>query len=115
MRNLEFVSMVDLLHEPKSDKKWKLFALFGVGGLMLLTYFSLKKNQKQGRALLNFKSELDKEKAISKDLRDSNEELNTTVLGQVQHIQELMRKNQDMARRIAEDIEKKNRESQPQN
>jgi len=115
MTNLEFVSMVDKLHDVKSNKNWKLLALFGGVALLTIAITSWKKGKKKGQELLKCKSELDMEKAISKDLRDSNEELNTTVLGQVQHIQELKRKNQDMARRISEDIEKKNRESQPQN
>ena len=115
MTNLEFVSMVDKLHEVKFKKNEKLLVLFGGVTLLAIAITSWKRGQKKGRELLICKSELDKEKAISQDLRDFNEELNTTVVGQGQYIQELKRENQDMARRIAEGIEKNNRESQTQN
>ncbi len=103
MTNLEFVSMIDKLHEVKTDKNWKLYALLGGGALLLIAIAFWKKGKKISGQLSICQSELGREKAISCTLRSSNSELTEAVSGKDQYIKELKRENQEMARKIAED------------
>ncbi len=105
MTNLKFVSMIDKLHEVKTDKNWKLYALLGGGALLLITIAFWKKGKKIGGQLSICQSELGREKAISSTLRSSNSELTEAVSGKDQYIKELKRENQEMARKIADQQE----------
>jgi hypothetical protein len=115
MTNLEFVSMIDLLHEVKTDKNWKLYALLGSGALVLITIALWKKGKKIGGQLSICQSELGREKVITSNLRSSNSELTEAVSSKDQYIQELKREKQEMVRKIAEDNEKESTEGQPKN
>jgi hypothetical protein len=113
MTNLEFVSMIDKLHEVKSDKQWKLYAILGLGGLLAITFITWKNGQKKGRELQGCRSEVEKVKGVAENLRVSYEQQSNTVAAQGQHIQKLNRENQDKDRVIASYKEKMNKENQP--
>jgi len=104
--------MIDLLHDPKSDKQWKFYALLGLGGLLAITVITWKNGQKKGRQLQGCRTEVEKVKGIAEGLRGSNHQLNNTVAGQQQYIHELKKENQDKAREIAAYKEKMNKENE---
>ena len=101
MTNLEFVSMIDKMFEPKSDKKWKLYTILGCGALLAIALRSWSVGQKKGRDLVDCRSEVDRVKLIAQNTLISNEQLTNRVAVQEQYIQEQKKENQDMARAFA--------------
>jgi hypothetical protein len=96
MTNSEFVSMIDKLHKNKSDSNWKIGAIVvGViltGGVIALVRLGQKKNE----VIKIYKSDLNKERAISLRQWHVNQNLISKTKQKDKYIQELEQKNQQL-------------------
>jgi hypothetical protein len=96
MTNSEFVSMIDKLHKNKSDFNWKIGAIVGgvilAGGVIALVRLGQKKNE----VIKIYKSDLNKERAISLRQWHVNQNLISKTKQKDKYIQELEQKNQQL-------------------
>jgi hypothetical protein len=96
MTNSEFVSMIDKLRKNKSDSNWKTGAIVGgvilAGGVIALVRLGQKKN----KVIKIYKSDLNKERAISLRQWHVNQNLISKTKQKDKYIQELEQKNQQL-------------------
>jgi len=96
MTNSELVSMINKLHEQKSDSNWKIGAIVGgvllVGGVILFVRLGQKKNE----AIKMLQSDLSKEQAIHLRQWHVNQNLITKANHKDKYILELEQKNQQL-------------------